>query len=40
MAGSQSSSYSQSEYLVYSETQVRIRYVLKMNFDQSGGHWH
>lgn len=35
-----SSSYQQSEYLIYDETQVTIRYVLKMNFDTTGGHWH
>ena len=40
IAKGKSTSFGQSEYLVYSETQVRIRYVLKMNFDQSGGHWH
>lgn len=27
------SSFSQSEYLVYKENQVRMRYVLKMEFD-------
>lgn len=36
----QSSSYSQSEYLVYRESQCRIRYVLKMKFETSGGSWH
>jgi poly [ADP-ribose] polymerase len=35
-----SSSYSQSEYLVYKESQVRIRYVLKLHFETAGGHWH
>jgi poly [ADP-ribose] polymerase len=35
-----SSSYSQSEYLVYSESQVRIRYVIQMKFQTPGGHWH
>jgi poly [ADP-ribose] polymerase len=34
------SNYSQSEYLIYDETQVRIRYVLKMKFQTAGGHWH
>lgn len=33
-------SYSQSEYLVYKESQVTIRYVLKMEFQTPGGHWH
>ena len=32
-----SSSFSQSEYLVYKESQARIRYLLKMNF-KWGGH--
>ena len=32
--------FADSEYLVYDETQVRIRYVLKMHFDQPGGDWH
>lgn len=35
-----SSSYSQSEYLVYKESQVRIRYVIQMKFQTPGGHWH
>jgi hypothetical protein len=35
-----SSSYSQSEYLVYNEEQVRIRYVVRMKFETSGGSWH
>ena len=45
-----SSSFAQSEYLVYREDQVRIsddlphqvtiRYVLKMRFETPGGHWH
>ena len=34
------SQYSQSEYLVYKESQCTIRYVLKMKFDTPGGHWH
>eukprot|EP01052_Picozoa_sp_SAG31_P042902 SAG31_NODE_6968_length_1831_cov_34.728497_2_plen_143_part_00 len=34
------SSFSQSEYLVYNESQCRIRYVLKMKFETPGGHWH
>lgn len=38
-AGS-SSSFSQSEYLVYNESQCRIRYVLKMKFETDGGYWH
>jgi poly [ADP-ribose] polymerase 2/3/4 len=38
--GFTTSAYSQSEYLVYDETQVTIRYVLKMNFDTTGGSWH
>ena len=33
-------SYSQSEYLVYKESQATIRYVLKMEFQTPGGHWH
>ena len=33
-------SFSQSEYLVYKESQVRIRYVVRMHFDTPGGHWH
>ena len=40
MAGKGHSAYSQSEYLVYQESQCRIRYVLKMKFDTTGGHWH
>lgn len=35
-----SSSFSQSEYLVYKESQCRIRYVLQMKFATPGGHWH
>jgi len=31
--GAKSSSFNQSEYLVYDESQVRIRYVLQMEFD-------
>jgi poly [ADP-ribose] polymerase len=38
--GADASSYSQSEYLVYKESQCRIRYVLKMKFQTAGGHWH
>jgi len=38
--GAATSSYSQSEYLVYKESQCRIRYVLKMKFETPGGHWH
>lgn len=34
------SSFSQSEYLVYNESQCRIRYVIKMHFEQAGGSWH
>lgn len=34
------SDFAQSEYLVYNETQCRIRYVLKMNFEKPGGNWH
>ena len=35
-----SSSFAQSEYLVYKESQCRIRYVLKMKFETDGGFWH
>jgi len=35
-----STSFSQSEYLIYNENRVRIRYVIKMRFDTGGGHWH
>ena len=35
-----SSSFAQSEYLVYKESQCRIRYVLKMKFETDGGYWH
>jgi len=38
--GNGHTSYSQSEYLVYDESQVRIRYVLQMEFQTPGGHWH
>jgi poly [ADP-ribose] polymerase len=38
--GTSSSSFSQSEYLIYNEAQCTIRYVLKMKFDTPGGHWH
>ena len=34
------SNFGQSEYLVYNEAQCRIRYVLKLHFDQPGGWWH
>lgn len=34
------SSFSQSEYLVYDAAQVRIRYVIKMKFETAGGSWH
>jgi hypothetical protein len=35
-----STSFQQSEYLVYKEEQCCIRYVLKMKFQSPGGHWH
>jgi len=35
-----STSYSQSEYLLYNEKAVRIRYVIRMKFETAGGHWH
>ena len=38
--GSAGSSFAQSEYLVYRESQVRIRYVVRMDFETQGGHWH
>lgn len=34
------SSFSQSEYLLYKESQVRIRYVIRMKFETAGGSWH
>ena len=35
-----STSYGQSEYLVYDESHVRIRYVIRMKFGTAGGSWH
>ena len=33
------SSFDKSEYLIYKESQHRIRYALKLKFPSSG-HWH
>jgi len=39
-AGASTSSFSQSEYLVFKESQVRIRYIVQMEFEETGSRWH